>query len=110
MRHDCALRRAGASTPTSVRRLLALAAIYDEATRTEAAGIGDPCGAWLKAGMLSGRMRRRLTTTRTWSSPHEAAAVLAQINPENRDLHLSAPFPGCPGQPMLPGRKGHPIP
>jgi hypothetical protein len=42
--------------------------------------------------------------------PHEAAAVLAQINSENRDLH-GYTFPsGRPRQHRLPGKEGRAIP
>ncbi len=34
--------------------------------------------------------------------PHEAAAVLAQVNPQNRDLHDVLLSPGCPGELTLP--------
>ena len=58
--------------------------------------------------MLSGRMRRRLTTAPACVQPHEAAAVLAQIDPENRDLHRMSLFLQLPAAAYAAGVRGGP--
>jgi hypothetical protein len=41
---------------------------------------------------------------------HHAAAVLAEVDPQDRDLHQSRSFPPLPCQPSAAGKKGQAIP